>query len=133
MDIVIVAQYLRDIENFEGNNSRFVYLAKMLISDKANQVEIITSDFEHGKKQHFPCVGELTGIKVTVCHEPGYPKNVCLKRFISHKVLARNIKGYLETRKKPDVVYAAVPSLSVAEACSDYCNYKSRYSSVVYA
>lgn len=124
MDIVIVAQYLRDIENFEGNNSRFVYLAKMLISDKANQVEIITSDFEHGKKQHFPCVGELTGIKVTVCHEPGYPKNVCLKRFISHKVLARNIKGYLETRKKPDVVYAAVPSLSVAEACSDYCNYK---------
>ena len=30
MDIVIVSQYLRDIENFEGNNSRFLYLANML-------------------------------------------------------------------------------------------------------
>lgn len=123
MDIVIVAQYLRDIENFEGNNSRFVYLAKMLISDRANQVEIITSDFSHGKKKHFPCVGELPGIKVTVCHEPGYPKNVCFKRFVSHKVLAINIKSYLEKRKRPDVVYVAVPSLAVAEICSNYCSF----------
>ena len=30
MDIVIVAQYLRDIECFDGNNSRFIYIAKML-------------------------------------------------------------------------------------------------------
>lgn len=121
MDIVIVAQYLRDIEHFERNNSRFIYLAKMLVKDNANQVEIITSDFAHGRKQHFSGVGELDDIKVTACHESGYPKNVCLKRFASHKELARNIGKYLKTRKKPDLIYAAVPSLAVAEACAEYC------------
>lgn len=121
MDIVIVAQYLRNIETFEENNSRFVYLAKMLVKDRANQVEIITSDFAHGRKAHFSRVGTLEGIKVTTCHESGYPKNVCLKRFASHHELADNIKAYLNRRKKPDLVYAAVPSLAVAEVCADYC------------
>lgn len=40
MDIVIVAQYLRNIEDFEGNNSRFVYLAKMLINRDNSVYEI---------------------------------------------------------------------------------------------
>lgn len=120
MDIVIVAQYLRDIEDFEGNNSRFVYLAKML-RDNQCDVEIVTSNFRHGSKKHFMSVGSLEGIKVTAIDEPGYPKNVCLKRFSSHKKLAKNIRTYLNSRKKTDVVYVAVPSLSVAEACADYC------------
>lgn len=121
MDIVIVAQYLRNIEYFEGNNSRFVYLAKMLNKEGPHHVEIITSDFAHGKKQHFSGIGELEGIKITACHESGYPKNICLKRFSSHKELAKNIKTYLTNRRKPDTVYAAVPSLAIAEVCADYC------------
>ena len=119
MDIVIVAQYLRNIENFEGNNSRFIYLAKLLA--KNNKVEIITSDFCHGEKRHFSSVGKLQKIKVTVLHELGYPKNVCLKRFGSHRGLAHNIKKYLNNRVKPDVIYVAVPSLDVARECAVYC------------
>ena len=87
MDIVIVSQYLRDIECFESNNSRFVYIAKLLAMSKNNNVEIITSDFNHTKKEKFNKVGKLDGVKITACHEPGYPKNVCLKRFNSHKKL----------------------------------------------
>lgn len=121
MDIVIVAQYLRNIENFEGNNSRFVYIAKQLIKEGVDYVEIITSDFSHGDKQHFKSVGELNHIKITTCHESGYSKNVCLKRFGSHKELAKNIKSYLNARKTPDLVYAAVPSLAVADICASYC------------
>lgn len=123
MDIVIVAQYLRDIEKFEENNSRFVYLAKML-RYKQHNVEIITSDFHHGLKVHFLSFGKLEDIVVTAIHEPGYPKNVSLKRFFSHRVLAKNIKVYLEKRNKPDVIYSAVPSLAVAEVCADYCKNK---------
>lgn len=67
MDIVIVSQYLRNIETFEGNNSRFVYLAKML-KDK-NDVEIITSDFHHTTKNHFKNIGDLEGVRVTAIHE----------------------------------------------------------------
>ena len=121
MDIVIVAQYLRNIENFSGNNSRFVYLAKMLANDLNNKVEIITSDFNHSRKENISKIGELKGVTVTPIHESGYGKNVCLKRFISHMELAKNIKKYLSNRKKPDVCYCAVPSLDVAKVVADYC------------
>ena len=121
MDILIVSQYLRDIENFEGNNSRFVYLAKLLAQNGNNQVEIVTSDFNHATKKNFQSVGKLQNVAVTAVHEPGYPKNVCLKRFSSHKKLANNIKKYLTNRKKPDICYCAVPSLSVADVVSKYC------------
>lgn len=120
MDIVIVSQYLRNIEYFESNNSRFVYLAKLFAKSDENNVEIITSDFNHIKKEKFNKVGELTGIKITACHEPGYPKNVCLKRFNSHKKLSKNIKEYLEKRKKPDIIYCAIPSLAVGKTVAKY-------------
>lgn len=121
MDIVIVSQYLSDIENFEGNNSRFVYLVKLLSQNKANKIEIITSDFFHRQKRHFERVDKLGDITITPLKEPGYSKNVCIKRFFSHRKLANNLREYLEKIEKPDVIYTAVPSLSVAEVCADYC------------
>ena len=119
MDIVVVAQYMSNIVRWKECNGRFIYIVQMLKEEAT--VEIITTDFFHDTKKHFEDVKEIDGIKVTMCHEPGYSKNICLKRFLSHKVLARNIGMYLEKRKKPDVLYAAVPSLSVAEVCADYC------------
>ena len=122
MDIVIISQYLRNIENFEDNNSRFVYLAKMLAEN--NNVEIITSDFNHSAKKHFGNAGELQGVKITALHEPGYPKNICLKRFYSHKRLAKNIGAYLGNRAVPDVIYCAIPSLDVALEAAKYAKKK---------
>lgn len=120
MDIVIVSQYLGDIESFESNNSRFVYIAKLFAKSDENNVEIITSDFNHIKKEKFNKIGKLDGVKITACHEPGYPKNVCLKRFNSHKKLSKNIKEYLEKRKKPDIIYCAIPSLAVGKIIAQY-------------
>lgn len=122
MDIVIVAQYLRDLESFDGNNSRFLYIAKMLAKSNKNNIEIITSDFSHARKTNFNKIDKIDGIKFTVCHETGYERNVSLKRFISHKELAINIKKYLKGRKKPDVIYLAVPSLSVGKICTKFCD-----------
>lgn len=122
MDIVIVAQYLRDIECFDGNNSRFLYIAKMLAKSNKNNIEIITSDFSHARKTNFNKIDKIDGIKFTVCHETGYERNVSLKRFTSHKELAINIKKYLKERKKPDVIYLAVPSLSVGKICTKFCD-----------
>ena len=122
MDIVIISQYLRNITDFKYNNSRFAYIAKMLGNKAENTVEIITSDFNHATKKHFEKVDELTAnIRVTALHEPGYPKNICLKRFASHRKLSKNISAYLNNRKKPDVCYCAVPSLDVAYAVAFYC------------
>ena len=121
MDIVIVSQYLRNIENFEKNNSRFVYLAKILSKDKNFSVEIVTSDFNHSNKIHFDGAGQLEDVKIKLCHEPGYSKNISLKRFFSHYRLSKNIKKYLNDRKKPDNIYCAIPSLDVARVCMNYC------------
>ena len=120
MDIVIISQYLRNIENLEGNNSRFIYLANML-SQRNNQVEIITSKFLHGGKRQAVKVAQPENFKITALAEPGYPKNICLKRFSSHRVLAKNVKKYLSQRQKPDCIYCAIPSLDVAKVAADYC------------
>lgn len=121
MDIIIVAQYLRNIECLEGNNSRFIYLAKLLVKETSNHVEIVTSNFLHGEKRSANKVDQLADIKITAINEPGYPKNICLKRFYSHAMLALNIRKYLCNRKKPDCIYCAIPSLDVAKVVADYC------------
>ena len=94
-------------------------MAKLLAVD--NDVEVITSDFYHITKMARKKIIKNLPYKVTYLHEPGYPKNVCLKRFWSHKVWAGNIKKYFETRKKPDVIYAAIPSLDGPLWVAKYC------------
>ncbi len=123
MDIVIVAQYLGDLEHLEKTNGRFMYLGGML-SEK-NEVEIVTTTFIHARKcqaKHIP--DSFKDCKITPLHEPGYPKNVCLRRFVSHHKLSLNIKEYLYQRKKPDIIYVAVPALSVALEAAKYCQRK---------
>ncbi|MCD7993285.1 MAG: glycosyltransferase family 4 protein, partial [Clostridia bacterium] len=60
--------------------------------------------------------------KYTMLPEPGYPRNVCLRRFYSHHVFGKNLSKYLEEMKKPDVIIAAVPSLDVGTVVGNYCS-----------
>ena len=121
MDVVIIAQYLRNIEELKGNNSRFIYLANLLSKKENVTVEIITSDFIHGPYKHASKVEQPDNYKITAINEPGYQKNISFKRFFSHAKLAKNIGKYLETRRTPDCVYCAVPSLDVANVAAKYC------------
>ena len=41
---------------------------------------------------------------------------------MSHAELARNITKYFRARKKPDLIYCAIPSTDVAAAVARYCN-----------
>ncbi|MFA6866194.1 MAG: glycosyltransferase family 4 protein [Clostridia bacterium] len=116
MDIIIVANF----EEENGANSRFVSIANKLKQN--HQVEIITSTFAHmpklqKEKQNYT----ENDIKWTHCYESGYPKNICIKRFISHNQFGKNVKKYMDNRKKPDLVYLAVPSLSVGVLLAKYC------------
>ena len=113
MDILMVAQYFGNIEQLDKGNNRFVYLSSLLA--KKHSVEVLTTSFVHASKTQGKNIPkEYNGVKITALNEPGYKKNVCLKRFYSHKVLAKNMKKYLENRKTPDVIYCAVPSLDCA-------------------
>lgn len=106
----------------EPGNNRFVYLGELLCS-YGFDVEIITTTFAHLKKKQRKVVAKLYDnlpYKYTMLPEPGYPRNVCLKRLYSHYIFGKHLSKYLEAIKKPDVIIAAVPSLDVAGTAAKY-------------
>lgn len=104
----------------EDSNNRFNYIANILAKE-GNDVELITSSFSHrDKKQRMKTKDGI--YKTTLIYEPTYTKNISLKRLLySHRKMAANLKRYLENCKNPDIVYCAIPSLSVANVAADYC------------
>ena len=121
MDVVIIAQYLDNIEKLKDANSRFIYLANLLSENENADVEIITSNFLHASYKHASKIDRPNNFKITAIKEPGYKKNISLKRLFSHAKLAKNIGKYLEIRKVPDCIYCAIPSLDVADVAAKYC------------
>lgn len=116
MDVVILANFCRDFS--ESDNGRFLYLAKLLAEE--HRVELITSNFDHVKKAHRMGSVPEYPFKITFIHESGYPKNVCLRRFASHYGFGKRVGKYLKDRKKPDVIYCAVPSLTAPLEAAKY-------------
>lgn len=117
MDIVIISEFCEDFS--KTDNDRFLYIAKMLADE--NQVEVVTSTFRHTTKKHRKKSVADWPFKITFIEEPGYPKNVCVKRFFSHYVWGKNVLKYINNRKKPDVIYCAVPSLTGPKLVAKYC------------
>lgn len=119
-DILVIAHFTQ-VPGETGNN-RFAYIANLL--SKSNySVELITSDFSHKTKNHRTVNKQQLdqlNYKLTMLYETGYQKNVSLKRFYSHYIFGKSLKKYLANRKKPDLIYCAVPSLDVAKVAVDY-------------
>ena len=118
MDVVIIADFCGRFN--QKDNCRFTFLAEMLCEDH-HSVEIITSDFIHGEKKYFEVVPTKFPYKITMLHEGAYKKNVCLQRFKGHYIWGKNVKKYLNSREKPDVVYCAIPTLQAAYEAAKYC------------
>ncbi len=116
-DIVIIANFCRDFS--ETDNGRFMYLCKEL--SKEHKVEIITSDFGHSAKKHKEPLHHKWPFTITFLHEPGYKKNISIQRFASHHAWGKEVEKYLRKRKKPDVIYCAVPSLTAPLKAAKYC------------
>lgn len=122
MKKIVIIDHFNQTPNEPGNN-RFIYLAEMLCK-YGYRVEIVTTTFAHKtKKQRIVSEGLFDKVpyQYTMLPEPGYPKNVCLTRFYSHYIFGRNLKKYLDTIEKPDLILIAVPSLDVGTAASNYC------------
>lgn len=122
MKIVIIANFPARLDGGKAKG-RFLYLGEMLCN-RGHQVEMIVSDFEHGKKAHREegaIKQEAYKTKIIVLHEPGYPDNISLKRLWSHYQWGKNVERYLNGIEKPDVVYCAIPSLTAARRAASYC------------
>ena len=117
MDIVIISEFSESFS--ETDNDRFLYLARTL--SEQHEVELITSSFRHSSKSRRTEPEASWPFQITFLEEPGYPRNICLQRFRSHRIWGRNVLEYLQNRKKPDAVYCAVPSLTAPALAAEYC------------
>lgn len=122
MKRIVIIDHFSQTPDEVGNN-RFLYLAELLNS-KGYQVEIVTTDFSHKNKATRQIDADaFSGLpyQFTMLPEPGYPKNVCIRRFWSHHRFGRNLYAYLKKVPRPDLVFAAVPSLDAAGVAATYC------------
>ena len=117
--ILIIANFTK--LPWEQGNSRFPYIIDLIDKEKYD-VELVTSSFSHGDKRQREKKPEEMKLdyKITLIDEPGYKKNVSLKRFYSHHVFAKNVEKHLGQIEKPDVIYCAIPSLEVAKVAAKY-------------
>lgn len=104
----------------ENTNNRFNYLANMLASS-GYDVELITSSFSHRDKKQRKESFVVGPYKTTLIYEPAYHKNISFKRlFVSHRMMAANLRKYLSSVEKPDLIYCAMPSINVSEVAAKY-------------
>lgn len=119
-DVLLIANYWH-MES-EKASSRYRTFADILST--RYDLEVVTSTFCHLKKEQRKIeklyLDELP-YKMTFCYEKGYDKNISLKRIRSYKEFGKNVYEYLKTRKKADVVIVSVPSLSVADYVTKFC------------
>lgn len=120
MNVLIIANFTHNFD--EGLiDGRFNFVAEMLAA-RGHKVELVTSDFDHDVKEYRkpPKQSSYKSI-VTYLHEPCYSSNISLRRLWGHYRWGCNVAKYLSTRSKPDVIYCAVPSLTVGVKAAKYC------------
>ncbi len=108
--------------NDEKGYTRLTYIAELLAKEGFD-VELITSTFQHWEKKQRN--NEVTNYadksyRVKFIYEPGYKKNIDLRRFWSHYVLAWNLRKYLKSHGEYDLIYFEIPPNNVAREIVRY-------------
>lgn len=112
--------------NDEKGYTRFRYICEFL-TDAGYEVDLITTTFQHWEKaqrdiEKIRKDSYTFGIKFI--YEPGYAKNVDLKRVKSHREAAKNLRALLEKEGDYDLLYAEIPPNDVALAAAEYAKKK---------
>lgn len=108
--------------NNEPGYSRFRYLSDFL-SDAGYKVDLITTSFQHWEKAQRDIKKikeEKYKFRLRFIYEPGYKKNIDLRRIISHKIAAKNLTKLLEKSGDYDLIYCEIPPNDVALAAAKY-------------
>lgn len=108
----------------ESGTSRFFDVANTFVN-AGYEVECITTGFQHFKKaprdkeliwaQNYP-------FKITFIDAPAYKKNVDIRRVLSNRKAAKNLKKYLSAHiKEYDAVYVSIPANNIAVLVTEIC------------
>ena len=103
----------------EPGLNRFWTIAKML-SDTYD-VTLVTSRFCHFTKSHRLPIQQIDKVEIVLLDEPGYTKNVSLKRYYSHRQLCRNFKEFLKQTTYFDLFYSAFPLIQTNLDLGEHC------------
>lgn len=112
--------------NNEKGYSRFRYLSDFL-SDAGYEVDLITTTFQHWEKAQRDIEKikkEDYKFRLKFIYEPGYKKNVDLRRIKSHRIAAKNLTELLEKEGDYDLIYCEIPPNDVALAAAEYARKK---------
>ena len=111
----------------ESGTSRFSYMAGFL-AEHGYKVDLIGSTFQHFKKAPRD-IERLEAMqlpyKLVFIEEPGYRKNIDIRRIYSNYILARNTLQFLERHiSEYDLVYCIIPpnilSAKTGKICHKY-------------
>ena len=109
----------------EKGLDRLAFLAELL-TGCGYEVELITSRFQHWHKA-FRSKEQVAALdlpyRVSLVEEIGYSKNIQLKRILSYRRLARNIKNHLYSNRY-DLVYCLIPDNQFAAVAAQYAKAK---------
>nr|WP_317377436.1 glycosyltransferase family 4 protein [uncultured Faecalimonas sp.] len=110
----------------EKGYTRFKFLSEFLV-DAGYDVDLITTTFQHWEKAQRN-ISEVQKTKykfnLKFIYEPGYKKNIDLRRVHSHKVAAKNLTVLLEKEGDYDLIYCEIPPNDVALAAAKYAKKK---------
>jgi glycosyltransferase involved in cell wall biosynthesis len=108
--------------NEEKGYTRFLSLSEQLAA-AGFEVELITSSFQHWEKRQRSlddAAYRAYPFKLTFIEEPGYQRNIDLRRLLSHRVAARELMDHLKANGPFDLIYCEIPPNDVARRASEY-------------
>lgn len=102
--------------------TRFRKIAEVL-SAAGFEVDLITSSFQHwDKAQRDTTAAQYQGLpyRIVFIDEPGYTKNLDLKRIASHRKAAKNLARYFANAQgEYALIYAEIPPNDCARVCAE--------------
>lgn len=112
--------------NNENGYTRFRFLSEYLAAN-GYQVDLITTSFQHWAKAQ----RDLQRVKedkyafsLRFIEEPGYKKNIDLRRIWSHHIAAKNLKKMLQQDGDYDLIYCEIPPNDVAFVAAEFAREK---------
>ena len=84
----------------EGARPQRYWLMARAFARAGHRVTLWSSDFSHARKAPRALVDgarwEGDGFRLVLVPTPPYPRNVCLRRILSHRAFARNLRTLAE-------------------------------------
>jgi len=108
--------------NNENGYTRFRFLSEFLVK-KGYNVDLITTSFQHWAKAHRNIervMRDNYSFGLRFIDEPGYKKNIDLRRIRSHGIAAKNLRKMLEDDGSYDLIYCEIPPNDVALSAAKY-------------